>query len=258
MTKKIIITTAVLALLSFNGVSGLYAQSTTISGAATAQVPTSLEFSLKKVVKMRSGVDTDPFTQGTDVSASPSFDFGNLTKVNDTTTGSSTFGQYLYSRGDFFYYVLMIASTSGRKYKITETGSQLTGPGGALLPKESVLLVPDYQWTDLIGGVAQGAPIANAVGPATSACLTDSLVYQSDNAGSGKLARAILAISGPPAGETYPFSQSQGFNGSSPQGTKQPFNGTFTGQAGLRWKPVPVDQVGGSYTGTVTFSLVLD
>ena len=257
MMKKTMITIVVLALLSFNGAPGLYA-ATTISGAVTAVVQSSLEFSLRKVVKMRSGVDTDPFTQGTDVSASPSFDFGNLTKVADTDPLSKTFGQYLYSRGDFFYYVLMIASTSGRRYKITETGGQLTGPGGALLPKESVLLVPDYQWADLLGGVAQGAPPVNSVGPATSACLTDSLVYQSDNAGTGKLARAILAISGPPAGETYPFSQSQGYNGSAPQGTKQSFNGTFPGQSGLSWKPVPVDQLPGSYSGTITFSLVLD
>ena len=254
------ITIVVLALLSFSGTLGLYAavSPSTIGGPVTASVGSSLEFSLRKVVKMRVGVDTDPWTQGTDVSASPSFDFGNLTKINDTDPLSKTYGQYLYSQGDYFYYVLMIASTSGRRYKITETGGQLTGPGGTLMPKESVVLVPGYQWADILGGVAQGAPPVNAVGPATSACLTDSIVYQSDNVGTGKIARAVLAIGGPPSGEKYPYSQSQGFNGATPQGNKQPFDGTFAGQSGLSWKPVPVDQIAGSYSGTITFSLVLD
>jgi hypothetical protein len=215
------------------------------SGTSTAVVDSSLEFSMKVVKKMESG-QTDPWNQGTDVSASPSFDFGKLVPVTDST------GKFLYMRGTYFYYVLMLASTSGRAYKITETGTQMTNTStGKSLANESVLMVPDYQWSDKFdknSTVTQGAPPGTAyVGAATSACLTDSLVYQSDVDGKGRIVRAAIGIGGPSSGN-YPSNYKYGMNDSTGQLPKQEYTS---------WKPVTQDQAAGTYKGSVTFTLVL-
>lgn len=248
MKKKLLVWALVCSFMSLNLAPMVSAQTSATgpSGSATATVPQFLEFTLRTVKRMSVAAgDTNPFTQGTDVSASPSFNFGTLSKQLDPTTGS-----FLYMRGEFFYYVLMIAATSGRRYKISETGTQLTGTGGATLPRESVLLIPDYQWQDLLGGVAQGAPPGTAlVGALTSASNTDSLVYQSDATGLGRLVRAIVAITGPAAGAAAPFNYSLGYNGSIGQGTRQDYT---------LWRPITPDQAGGSYSGTITFTLVLN
>ena len=257
MRKNIIVGVVLCAFLSLELAPVINAQTSTPgpTGSATAQVPQYLEFTLKTVKRMSvANGDADPFTQGTDISSSPTFSFGNLVKVTDTNPSSLTFGQFLFMRGEFFYYVLMIAATSGRRYKITESGDQLTGPLGATIPKESVLLVPDYQWLDKLGGVAQGAPPGTAVlGPVASATsgATENLVYQSDNNGLGRLLRSILAISGPPASAPagVPFNFSLGTNGSTGQGTRQDFT---------QWKPITQDQPSGSYSGAIRFTLTLN
>lgn len=150
----------------------------------------------------------------------------------------------------------MLAGTSGRRYKITETGTQLTEPLGHTIPRESVLLVPDYIWVDKLGTANQGAPPGTAsVGPATSACNTDSLIYQSDSNGLGRIVRAVIAISGPAAGAPagVPFNWSLGENVvggiAVGQGSRQDFT---------TWKPVTPDQFAGSYSGTITFTLTLN
>ncbi|GEM_PF-731614 len=259
MRKKIVVCLVVCAFLAMDVAPLCYAQTSVTGpgGPASASVPQFLEFSLKVVKRMDSTTfnpTISPFNQGTDVSTSPSFNFGNLAPVTDTNPASPTFGQFLYMRGQFFYYVLMIASTSGRRYMINESGTQLTGPGGARIANESVLLVPDYQWLDTVGGVAQLAPPTGAsVGPVTAATsttgTTQSLVYQSDNGGLGRLVRAVIAISGPAAGSTSPTNSSLGTNGTTPQGTPQSFTA---------WRPITPDQTSGSYSGTITFTLTLN
>lgn len=244
--RKILLVIVVACALIGLEMAPVYAQTSATgpSGTASATVPQLLEFSLSRVVRMSVAAgDTNPFTQGT-VLTSPSFNFGSLSRVTDTA------GNFLYMRGEFFYYVLMIAATSGRRYRISETGTQLTGPSGALLPRESVLLVPDYQWLDTLGGVAQGAPPGTALlGSVTSASNTNSLVYQSDNAGLGRLVRAVIVIGGPPAGSSFPFNYSLGFNGTVGQGTRQDYTS---------WTAITPDQPAGAYSGTITFTLVLN
>ena len=259
MRKKIVVCLVVCAFLAMDVAPLCYAQTSATGpgGPASASVPQFLEFSMKVVKRMDSATFNpliSPFDQGTDVSTSPSFNFGNLSKVMDTNPASLTFGQFLYMRGQYFYYVLMLASTSGRRYMITESGTQLSGPGGAKIANESVLMVPDYQWQDTIGGADQLAPPTGAsVGPVTAATsttgATQSLVYQSDNGGLGRIVRAIVGISGPVAGTTSPTNTSQGTNGTSPQGTPQSFTA---------WKPITPDQVSGAYSGTITFTLTLN
>ena len=164
--KKVISWVILAAFLSLNLASSACAQSVVgPSGPASADVGEFLQFTFSKVYKMSVAEnDSDPFADGTEL-LSPDFNFGQLSPVTDIG------GKFLYMQGEFFYFVMMIATTSGRRYKITETGSAMTGPGGATLPTNSVLLVPDYQWKDqLVIGFDQGAPPGAAfVGPVTTA-----------------------------------------------------------------------------------------
>ncbi|MGE5279660.1 MAG: hypothetical protein ACM3L6_02810 [Deltaproteobacteria bacterium] len=246
MMKKIMVMVAVCAMLGTGAAPLAVAQTSATgpTGTASASVPFLLEFSLNLVRRMNSDAgETDPWSQGTTVTP-PVFNFGTLRQVTDSS------GTFQYMRGQYYYYALLLAATSGRRYKITETGTQLTGSGGTLA-RESVLLVPDYQWLDELGGTAQGAPPSGAfLGPVASATPTgESLVYQSDTAGSSRIIRAVVAITGPGAGETYPANYTQGYNGTTGQGTKQFFT---------NWKPVTLAQHGGDYSGTMTFTLVLN
>jgi hypothetical protein len=258
MIKKIVMC-AIVCAFSIVEVAPLgFAQTSATgpSGSATAVVPQYLEFSMRIVKRMTSSSfdsSISPFNQGTDVSASPSFNFGTLSKVVDENPASETYGQLLYMRGQYFYYVLLMASTSGRKYVITESGTQLVS-GTQRLANESVLLVPDYQWLDTIGNVAQGAPPTGAyVGPVTAATsatgTTESVVYQSETAGLSRIVRAIIVIGGPGAGLNYPTNYRLGYNGSSPQGAAQPYTS---------WAPITTSQVSGTYSGTVKFTLTLN
>lgn len=262
--KKRIIVWGIVCVFLATGLAPLGLAQTTVSGpsgTASANVPQFLEFSMKIVRKMDAATfdpTLSPFSQGTDVSASPSFDFGLLSKVTDTDPTSTTYGQFLYMRSQFFYYVLLMAATSGRRYMITESGTQLTGPGNAKIANESVLLVPDYQWQDKLGTVNQGAPPGAAyLGPVTAATSTggstQALVYQSDSNGLGRIVRAVVVIGGPAKGSSWPTNYTLGYNGTAPQGTPQLFDGS--GPGGLKWKPVTTDQVSGGYTGTITFTL---
>lgn len=243
MTKKLLVAVVVFALMGLQLAPTALAQ-TTISGNSGATASSFLQFNLSRVVKMDAATDTDPWTQGT-IMTTPSFDVGQLEPVFSGT------GDFLYMHGSFYYVVLLNAATSGRRYKITETGTVLTGSGGATIPANSVLLIPDYQWLDTLGGVAQGGPPGTAVvGPVTTACGTNSLVYQSDAAGSSRTVRATIGIGGPAAGAVNgPFNYSRGYNGTVGQGTRQDFPA---------WRAVGFDQPAGSYTGTITFSLVLN
>jgi len=247
MIKKIMVMVAVCALLSTGMAPLALAQTTAVgpTGSATVQVPYLLEFSMNIVKRMDSVAgETNPWTEGTEINP-PSFNFGSLQPLYDSSTGD-----FLYMKGQYFYYVLLMAGTSGRRYKITETGSQLSGAGGSMA-RESVLLIPDYQWLDELGGIAQGGPPAGAyLGPVASATpVGESLVYQSDINGGSRIVRAIVAITGPGAGATYPGNWSQGYNGASGQGSQQVYTS---------WKPVTQDQHGGDYTGSITFTLVLN
>ncbi len=256
MLKKTIIMVAVAALLATGAAPLAWAQTSTTgpTGSAKANVPFLLEFSMNIVKKMDSTAgETDPWNQGVQINpASDGFNFGQLQQVYDTDPTSLTYGQFLYMKGHYYYYVLLLAATSGRRYKITETGNQMTGTGGTLA-RESVLLIPDYQWQDTLGGVAQLAPPSGAyLGPPASATpLSESLVYQSDINGVSRIVRAIVAITGPPKGAQYPYNWTFGYNGPDPgSGGSQQFYSS--------WKPVTLAQKGGDYTGSVTFTLVLN
>lgn len=246
MMKKILVLMVAAMFLVAGVAPEVFAQVAGPSGSATVTVPPYLEFSMRIVKRMDSDAgQTNPWTQGTDISTSPSFNFGTLRPVNDST------GKLLYMRGQYYYAVLMIASTSGRRYRITQTGTQLSG-SGATIPRESVLLIPGYQWDDeLLVGTPQGAPPSGAVvGPVTSACLgTPQLVYEDNGSGLGRIVRAFIAISGPGSGADWPSNYTLGTNGSAGQGTLQEYTD---------WRPITKDQVSGTYgSSTISFTLTL-
>jgi len=256
MLKKAIIMVAVAALAATGALPMGWAQTSATgpTGEAKANVPNLLEFTMNIVKKMDSTKgETDPWNQGVKINpATAGFDFGQLQPLYDTDPTSPTYGEFLYMKGQFYYYVLLMAATSGRRYKITEAGTQLTG-GGTTLPRESVVLIPDYQWLDEIGEVAQLAPPTGAYlgPPATATPVLESLVYQSDLNGETRIVRAIVAITGPAKGAKYPFNWSLGYNGSSPGagGSKQEYT---------TWKPIGLNQKSGDYKGSITFTLVLN
>jgi len=255
MLKRIMVLMVVCTLGILQVAPAVMAQTTAAgpTGTAKAFVENMLEFSMQRVVKMTSGPDEtrDPWANPPMVT--PLFDFGTLEPVYDTDTTSETYGQFLYMRGQYYYYVLLLASTSGRKYKITETGSQLIS-GTSTIANESVLLIPDYQELDELGGIAQGA-CPGTVGPVTTATTaTEKLVYQSDGVGKSVIVRSIVAITGPAAGALEgPFNYSKGYNGENPAAGGAP-NTAYSA-----WKPVPLSQKGGlTYSGKVTFTLVLN
>jgi hypothetical protein len=245
MMKKMLTMVIVCAMMGLQFAPAAYAQTSAAgpSGTSTAIVPSFLEFSLARVVRMDPLVDTDPWNDGT-IMTSPSFNFGTLVPVRDANNA------ILYMRGQYYYYVLLLASTSGRRYRINQTGTQLTGTGSSTLSRNSVFLVPDYQWQDQLGTSDQGAPPNGAVlGSVASACQTNTQVYQSGSTGDSRIVRAIIAIGGPLAGENYPTNYSLGHDGATTQGTKNEMTS---------WVPVTPAQASGTYTGTVTFTLVLN
>lgn len=253
MSKKMVVWTIVFAFLSMGLAPLSYAQTSVTgpTGGSTVEVPEALEFSYAKVVRMDADAnETDPFNEGTDISSAPDFNFGMLKEVLDSDSA------FLYMRGQYYYYVLLIATTAGRPYRITETGSQLSG-NGTTIPVESVLLNPLYMWADALtkdaGGnwIAQGAPPSGAtVGPITTACSsTPSTVYEDTNLGASRLVRAAIAIAGPAAGQTYPTNYSRGYDASG--------NGQGSTQTYSAWRPITKDQTTGIYSGTITFTLTL-
>ncbi len=241
--KKRMIAMVVICAFAVLGLSQDAFSQVTKTGGASVVVPQFMEFSMADVYKMESadGADADPWTDGVKITGTPSFDFGELSAQTDD--GTST-GRFLYMKGTYYYYVMMIASTSGRQYYVSSSGTGFTGIENA------IVLVPDYQWLDeLTEDVPQGAPpTGSRVGTAVSVVGASHLVYQSGSAGLGRLVRAVVGILGPLEGEKLPFSCYSGHNGETEQGARLSFT---------NWKPVTKDTPGGSYSGTISFTLTL-
>ena len=99
-------------------------------------------------------------------------------------------------------------------------------------------------------GVDQGAPPGGVtLGSATTAVsTTPQLVYEDALGGVGRIMRAVVGIGGPGATDTWPSSYPGGWNGSTGVGTKYEYKS---------WVPIGEDQIAGTYTGSVTFTLTL-
>ena len=221
--------------------NSLVAQTTTINGAAYATVPQVLEL-------VSGGIREIPADAPSD--ANP-WDYPAVTEMNfGQLTYNSTLG---YMTGDYSYTTLMIPVTSGRPYRVTVTGGPITGPGN--FTKNALLNIPDYQYLDefVYGNtaVAQGAMPAGAFcGPVSSVVGTNTVYEDGGAEGEARIVRGIVAISGPPVGESYPVNYSRGHNGATPDpsGTKQEFTA---------WEPLTIDTRDGDYQCDITYTLNL-
>ena len=171
--------------------------------------------------------DQDPGTEGTTVT---SMAFGSLT---DTLANGDPAGA-LFSRT--WFAAFLIANTAGRPYIIRQTADGLRD-GANSIPSNCYLMTPDYiaddEFTWPGGSQAQGPiPAGASLGPVRPATGTNRVIYTSGSAGLARIIRAYYAVT----------------NGYKADGTPVP---GFSGDA------ISLDQPAGSYTGSVTFSVVL-
>ena len=145
-----------------------------------------------------------------------SIDFGTLA-FDDTNN--------IFVSNDYFS-VFLVATTSGRAYRIQQTNNGVISTGGGDL-NNNLVLTPDYQAADEIGGNPQGTlPGGDSLGSAQLSFGAGKVIYNG-NAGLSRRVRAYYGIATGAAGE--------------PAGAE----------------PITTNKLAGTYTGTVTFSVVL-
>lgn len=226
------------------------AQNTTAQYLASCTVTPALE--INAVLK-------EMLPDGSDIvwtSTPASMDFGTLSAVEDVN------GTTLYMGGAKSYAVVMFPATSGRQYNLQFTGEVLTGSAGGTIgdgadavvgsTQDAYVVVPDYQWLDVIGSSTQGAPPTGALvgDPARISTASSHILYSSGPAGFTRAVRAYIGVGGPSeAGKIS--SWTLGHNGATGQGTEKLYN------KGSAWDLVQPDQKAGTYTGDVTFTLTL-
>ncbi len=184
-----------------------------------AQVPDGTP-ELSIVIKSLNQANQDPWT-GTTVTQ---MDYGLLTHA---LSGGGDAGVW-YSQT---YFCVFIFTTSfGHAYEIRSTCSGLTS-GANSLPSGSFGLTPSYiaqdEWS---AGNPQGAIATGAtVGDPGSAIVTNKVIYRSEPAASNRIIRAFYSLPCYLTGGAVPF----------------------TG-----YTPIALSQAAGTYTGTVTISIV--
>ncbi len=223
---------------------------TTVPYAVSAVVTPQLSL-VGTLLRFASTQGSFNWTAGTPAS---SVDFGTL---EPEMNGS----QILYMRGQYWYGAVLTASTSGRRYEIKETGAVLSnGAGGSIgnpssTTEDAYLMVPDYAALDeWYPGAPQGnMQTGGYLGFPARAVSTNYIVYHSEAAGSSRMVRSYMSIRGQPANQQPLFNNQQGTNlnqqGVGPQQNYDP------GANG--WNTVSPDQPSGSYTGSITYTVVL-
>lgn len=147
-------------------------------------------------------------------------DFGTLGTITLTNGSKSSLRSVTTgSTGTAAVDVFFGASTQGAPYTITQTGTPMTGPGGATLPAGNLIVVPVYAEDD-----NGGAPIpaGASVGPRGSWVGTRT-IYTSGPSAAARTVQAYYSI------------------------TDDPAAGAVGG--------ITSAQAAGAYTGTVTFTL---
>lgn len=125
-----------------------------------------------------------------------------------------------------YYTVFLLPSTSGRAYTLQQTNAGIVSTGGSNL-NSNLIMTPDYISNDTIGGIAQGLmPAGDSLGPAALSYGTNKVIYNG-NSGESRIIRSYYGLATGAAGE--------------PTGAL----------------PITTSKQAGTYTGTVTFSVVL-
>ena len=206
--KKLV---ALLVLIAIAGSTSICLAASTASVNVDAFVPAQLELT-SWIVAAPPGVM--PYETGS--YSTSTMNFGDL--VFDDTYNIWTATKY--------FTVFLMATTSGRPYRIqqTNTGFSL---GDSLL-NDSLIVTPDYISDDeIVKDVAQGTiPDGDSYGVAGLACSTNKVIYNG-NSGKTRIARAYYGLA---TGDT-----------DEPAGAE----------------PITGDQLTGAYSGEITFSVVL-
>ena len=150
---------------------------------------------------------------------------GDATSLNfGTLTKDPTYGIWVSDR---YFTAFLLGASSGRDYKISQTCTGFSFGGEDL--DDSLMMKPDYVTDDeILPGVPQGSkPVGDIVASQDLAVGSNLTIYTS-NAGLSRIVRAYYGLSTGAAGE--------------PSGAV----------------PITSDQLSGTYSGTVTFSIVLD
>ncbi|MDD4183353.1 MAG: hypothetical protein PHT53_06000 [Candidatus Omnitrophica bacterium] len=125
-----------------------------------------------------------------------------------------------------YFTVFLLPATSGRAYTVQQTNNGVVSTGGNDL-NNHLIMTPDYITADTIGGIAQGAmPAGDSLGSASLSYGTNKVIYNG-NSGESRIIRSYYGLSTGAAGE--------------PTGAL----------------PITTSKPAGTYTGTVTFSVVL-
>jgi hypothetical protein len=156
----------------------------------------------------------DPYGPGS--ASATAIDYGTLTF--DTTNSIWVASKY--------FAVFLIPSSSGRAYTLQQTNNGVVASGGSNL-NTNLIMTPDYQSADEIGGIPQGLmPAGDSLGVASLSYGANKVIYNG-NAGESRIVRSYYGIATGAPGE--------------PTGAQ----------------PITSNKPAGTYTGTVTFSVVL-
>ena len=162
-------------------------------------------------------------------SALSSINFGQLQVFVNTSTSGQTLRSSDTGTGAVMGGVvaLVSANSHGLPYVITQNGTSLTGTGGTI-PTGACRVVPVYSSTDQLGGVPQGTiPVGASVGPKASWVGTRTIYTSETGTAALRIAQAHYSITDDPG--AYPV--------------------VTTPTAVL------TTQAGGSYSGSVTFTV---
>lgn len=143
-----------------------------------------------------------------------SMDFGVLEDIGTHTLRSSSTG----TTGTGAVAVFITTNSHGAPYSVTQTGTALSN-GAVTLPAGACAVTPVYSTFDN-GGAA--LPSGASLGTPGTWVATNKILYQSDSAGALRTFQAYYSITDDPSAGASSF--------------------------------VPMDQAGGTYTGTVTIT----
>lgn len=223
--KRLILCVLTLAVVSFLGMGiSQAAQSVNVSGKAI--VPSLSPTVSVTILKFIDGnPDNNPWTGSTQVT---SMDFDALTHLFNDNSEAGLW----YSKAGFC--IVIYAQAYGKPYDIKSSCAGVTS-GTNSLPSGSFGLTPVYsaedKWVWSGGEKKQGPmPAGASLGSAGTAVATDKTIYSSEpGTGTARILQAYYGLSPYKAGGAEPFPG---------------------------YTPIPLNQAPGTYTATVTITIV--
>lgn len=230
--KKMISCLVIVALLGLVSAPQALAASSASLGVSATVSSTTPEINLV-ILKFTDGnPDDNPWTNSEDVTGTMSLAFGTLvhTYIDPVTGLEQDAGVWFSNVG---YCVVVFAQGFGRRYEIRSTSAGIAG-----LPSNGVGafgITPIYSAEDEFvypdgTRVAQGTqPTGSSLGTAGTAVMTNKRVYLSENPSTARILQVYYGVPPKKAGGVDPFPG---------------------------WTGIPLTHPSGSYSGSVTISIV--